>query len=86
MVYNVADNTAEFGKAKMKNFPLKLTASGHPAIAVEPSACPFDGSLQAWENSEIKITPSRGQYTAFMVQVQEPSSLPVAAPERRQQP
>ena len=42
MVYDVAENTADFTRVGLRNFALITTSSGHPAIPILPTG-PSDG-------------------------------------------
>ena len=62
MVYDVAENTADFTRVGLRNFALITTSSGHPAIPILPTG-PSDGP----ERLIIGEThvQNGAQYTAF---------------------
>ncbi|CAE7202636.1 unnamed protein product [Symbiodinium microadriaticum] len=42
MVYDLAQNSADFTKVGLREFPLVTTSSGHPAIPIAPARCDDD--------------------------------------------
>ncbi|CAE7339323.1 GIP, partial [Symbiodinium sp. CCMP2456] len=67
MVLDVEENSAEFRKVGVHALQLEVTATGHPALPVQPEPLPQGAAtFKASGDSELQIIPRSSQYTAFM--------------------
>ena len=67
MIFDVAQNVADFTALSLKAFPLLVTETGHPAIPLVPAPTEVrPGQAHQWsaEAPEIKIVPLSAQYGA----------------------
>ena len=69
MIYNLAGHKADFSELGVSSYPLKVTATGHPAIPVAPHEMPgvVFPSPQEWGEDEIIMQrEGRQQYMVHM--------------------
>ena len=67
MIMDVAKNQASFNQIGLDRVQLVATDTGHPALPVQPIACPAnvaEGSVGIPD--EVQILPRGGQYTVFV--------------------
>ena len=79
MVYDLAQNSADFTKVGLREFPLVTTSSGHPAIPIAPARCDDDCAklvIQDGGVSESRV------YMAFAVSEVGFPQAPEARPTR----
>ena len=69
MIYDIAGHKASFEQLGIRDYKLRFTQTGHPALPVQPSSLPgFKfAAPKDWDNPELEIFSSACErYTAFM--------------------